>query len=145
MKEKKRIYFDHIDRCVSFIPENRMSRAHIFMISECLKWIQNSKEYVRKGGNKPSVYVIPEIRIDKIYPDITTNLFDIECETGLKHSYEDLKERILKNPKMVIVVTPNQEIKDRYLKNCMVRKTKLKICSMKELPNRIHNVLKNIK
>ncbi len=144
-QEKKRIYFDHIDRYVSFWSEPRMSRAHIYMISEVILWLKHSKEYTRKGGDKPAIYVIPEVRTDKIYPDITTNLFDIEVETGLKHSYKDLKDRIARNPKMVIVVLPNQDVKARYVKNCKIRKQKLKFCSMKELPHCIHNVLRNIK
>ncbi len=145
MEEKKSIYFDSIDKNVIFTAEPRMSKAHIYMIAECTKWIAESKEYRRKGGNKPAVYVIPKVRIDKLYPDITTNLFDVECETGLKHSYEDLKDRILRNPKMTIVVTPNQDIKKRYERNCKVRKQKLKFCSMGEYPATIHTVLKNLK
>lgn len=141
---REKIYFDDIENYAIFTRSKRMSLAHIYMTWKCVNWLEKSKEFRNHGGRSASIYAIKNVSIDKNYPDITTKLFDIECETGLKHSYEDLKDRISRNPKMLIVVLPNQEVKARYLKNCQIRKQKLKFCTMKEFPKTIHNTLRNI-
>jgi len=38
----------------------------------------------------------------------------VEIETGLKHSMEDLKERIAGTNLRVIIVVPNSELIDKY-------------------------------
>jgi hypothetical protein len=46
--------------------------------------------------------------------DIETDFFMVEIETGLKHSMEDLKERIAGTNLRVIIVVPNRELIDKY-------------------------------
>ncbi|AKA48282.1 hypothetical protein IX51_03270 [uncultured archaeon] len=46
--------------------------------------------------------------------DIETDFFMVEIETGLKHSMEDLKDRIESTNLRVIVIVPNRELMDRY-------------------------------
>jgi hypothetical protein len=46
--------------------------------------------------------------------DIETDFFMVEIETGLKHSMEDLKERIVGTNLRVIIVVPNRELIDKY-------------------------------
>jgi hypothetical protein len=38
----------------------------------------------------------------------------VEIETGLKHSMEDLKERIAGTNLRVIIIVPNRELIDKY-------------------------------
>ena len=46
--------------------------------------------------------------------DIETDFFMVEIETGLKHSMEDLKERITGTNLRVIIIVPNMELIDKY-------------------------------
>jgi len=46
--------------------------------------------------------------------DVETDFFMVEIETGLKHSMEDLKERIAGTNLRVIIIVPNKELVDRY-------------------------------
>ena len=46
--------------------------------------------------------------------DIETDFFMVEIETGLKHSIEDLKERIENTNLKVIIIVPNNDLIDRY-------------------------------
>ena len=46
--------------------------------------------------------------------DIETDFFMVEIETGLKHSMEDLKERIAGTNLRVIIVVPNEELISKY-------------------------------
>ncbi len=46
--------------------------------------------------------------------DIETDFFMVEIETGLKHSMEDLKERIAGTNLRVIIIVPNRELIDKY-------------------------------
>ena len=46
--------------------------------------------------------------------DIETDFFMVEIETGLKHSIEDLKERIKNTNLKVIIIVPNNDLIDRY-------------------------------
>ncbi|MFG1389590.1 hypothetical protein [Acidiplasma aeolicum] len=46
--------------------------------------------------------------------DIETDFFMVEIETGLKHSMEDLKERIAKTSLRVLIIVPNKELIDKY-------------------------------
>jgi hypothetical protein len=46
--------------------------------------------------------------------DIETDFFMVEIETGLKHSMEDLKERIAGTNLRVIIIVPNKELIDKY-------------------------------
>ena len=46
--------------------------------------------------------------------DIETDFFMVEIETGLKHSMEDLKDRINSTNLGVIIIVPNKELIDKY-------------------------------
>ena len=46
--------------------------------------------------------------------DIETDFFMVEIETGLKHSMEDLKDRIGSTNLKVIIIVPNKELFDKY-------------------------------
>jgi hypothetical protein len=46
--------------------------------------------------------------------DIETDFFMVEIETGLKHSMEDLKERIAGTNLRVVIIVPNKELIDKY-------------------------------
>ena len=46
--------------------------------------------------------------------DIETDFFMVEIETGLKHSIEDLKDRIKSTNLRVIIIVPNKELIDKY-------------------------------
>ena len=47
--------------------------------------------------------------------DIETDFFMVEIETGLKHSMEDLKDRIKNTNLRVIIIVPNKELMSRYM------------------------------
>ena len=47
--------------------------------------------------------------------DIETDFFMVEIETGLKHSMEDLKDRIKSTNLRVIIIVPNKELMGRYI------------------------------
>ncbi len=46
--------------------------------------------------------------------DIETDFFMVEIETGLKHSMEDLKDRISNTNLRVIIVVPNKDLIEKY-------------------------------
>ena len=46
--------------------------------------------------------------------DIETDFFMVEIETGLKHSMEDLKDRIKSTNLRVIIIVPNRDLIDKY-------------------------------
>ena len=46
--------------------------------------------------------------------DIETDFFMVEIETGLKHSMQDLKERIAGTNLRVMIIVPNRELFDKY-------------------------------
>jgi len=46
--------------------------------------------------------------------DIETDFFMVEIETDLKHSMEDLKERITNTNLRVIIIVPNKDLIERY-------------------------------
>jgi hypothetical protein len=71
-------------------------------------------------------------------------IFDVEVETGLKYGYNDLIGRILSTKKMVIVVLPNDKVKQRYLEHIQVRKWHLKIVTLAEFQNAVYQTLKNL-
>ena len=55
-------------------------------------------------------------------PDISTEKFNIEIETGLKHDITDLKKRISSGDKSNIIVIPNKNLIKKYdeLKNVSI-------------------------
>jgi hypothetical protein len=64
--------------------------------------------------------------------DIETDFFMVEIETGLKHSMEDLKERIAGTNLRVIIVVPNRDLVDKY-QGLGERVLVMTIDSMKEM------------
>lgn len=136
------IYFDDMKKYIAFKHDRRMSQAHIYMIWRCVDWLKHSSAFHNAGGLSVSITVIKDYSIDRVYSDVYTPLFDIECETGLKHSYDDLRKRILGNPKSVIVVLPNNEVLERYKKNCNVRKTHLFFCTLETFPKTVKNAIR---
>ncbi len=67
---------------------------------------------------------------DGSVPDIETPEFDVEIETGLKHSVADLQERLSKSTKRVIILAPNYEEAGRYSRYASER---VRIATMPEL------------
>ena len=55
-------------------------------------------------------------------PDISTDEFNIEIETGLKHDITDLKKRVNSGNKSNIIVVPNKNLIKKYhkLKNATI-------------------------
>lgn len=136
------IYFDDLEKYLKFRRDKRMSQAHVYMMWRCVDWLKKSRGFKNCGGKTASVYAIKDLSIDRVYPDIYTDLFDIECETGLKHHYDDLKKRILNNPKTVIVVLPNKAVLERYKKKCSVRNTHLFFCTLETFPNAVARAIR---
>jgi hypothetical protein len=71
---------------------------------------------------------------DGSVPDIETPEFDMEVETGLKHSGADLQERLSKSVKRAIILAPNYEEAGRYSRYASER---VKIATMPELKEAI--------
>ncbi len=67
---------------------------------------------------------------DGSIPDIETPEFDVEIETGLKHSGADLQERLSRSAKRVIILAPNYEEAGRFSRYAS---EKVKIATMPEL------------
>ena len=120
-----------------------MSDFHLFLTSVCVDIIQKSKIFQRLGGTV-SITQIKDLNLDNRLPDIYTPYFDVEVETGLKYGYNDLIGRILSTKKMVIVVLPNDKVKQRYLEHIQVRKWHLKIVTLAEFQNAVYQTLKNL-
>lgn len=100
------------------------------------KWLvgngQESPTYFIKDENESGLHKgmmeeivnilnIKEIKILKIaqsgsrsISDIETSKFDIEVETVLKHAKADLKERIMRSKKHVIIVVPDTQFVKQY-------------------------------
>ncbi len=97
-----------------------MTEFHRFLSQFAGEIILRNKTFL-KHSNKISYTVIQDVEKDKAYYDIYTDYFYVEIETGLKHSYDDLKSRLEKADKHVFVVVPNQQIKQRYIILRMVR------------------------
>ncbi|MEM0143935.1 MAG: hypothetical protein QXL94_08385 [Candidatus Parvarchaeum sp.] len=145
LKTEGVIYFDNLEQEVIFPRNKRMSKAHIYIVSQCVRWLEHSKEFRRLNGSTVSVYAVRGLTADRVFPDVTTDFFDIEAETGLKHSYTSLINRIKRNPRMVIVVLPNIDVKERYIANCKIRTFNLKFCTLDEFPKTIHDVLRVVR
>ena len=71
---------------------------------------------------------------DGSVPDIETPEFDVEIETGLKHSGAGLQDRLSKCAKRVIILAPNYEEAGRYSRYAS---EKAKVVTMPELKEAI--------
>jgi len=138
------LYFDNLHGYLQYKNDVKMSEAHLYMVSYCVNYLRNSRAFKNSLGSYISISTNKEINKDKIYSDIYTTYFNIECETGLKHSYKSLKSRILKSSKTVIVVVPNKDILERYIRNCRVRKQKLFFSTLTDLPVYVNRALRPI-
>lgn len=141
---KHKVYVDLTGGYVTFDSDPRMSEFHKWMMFTCSKILEKSKTFRRLNGHV-EIVAVKDFNYDNRLPDIYTPFFDIECETGLKYHYDDLKVRILTTKKMVIVVLPNEQVKARYLRNVNVRKAHLKICTLGEFQKVVSKFLSNIK
>ena len=81
-----------------------MSDLHKLMQGSVAAWLTQKKVKIMKEGKVGG----------RSTPDIETYDFTVEIETGLKHGHEDLKSRLLKATKKVIIVVPNEDVLNRY-------------------------------
>ena len=91
-----------------------------------------------------SILTAGGVRVSKInatgdgsVPDIETPEFDVEIETGLKHSSADLQERLSKNAKRIIILAPNYEEAGRGSRHASER---VKIATMPELKEAVRAI-----
>ena len=61
------------------------------------------------------IKVISEAVSGQGAPDIETQKFNVEIETGLKTRMDDLKRRIIESSKLNVIVVPNSAVAERYL------------------------------
>jgi hypothetical protein len=141
---KHKVYVDLIGGYVTFDSDPRMSEFHKWMIFTCYKILEKSKTFRRLNGHV-EIVAVKDFNYDNRLPDVYTPFFDIECETGLKYHYDDLKARILSTHKTVVVVVPNERVKVRYVRNVSVRKEHLKICTLGEFQRVVSIILQNVK
>jgi hypothetical protein len=142
--KRHKIYNDLTGGFVYFDSDPRMTEFHKWMMFTCSKILYKSKTFRRLNGFV-EIVAVKNFNFDNRLPDIYTPFFDIECETGLKYHYDDLKARILSTQKTVVVVVPNENIKVRYVRNCMVRKEHLRICTIGEFQRVASLILQNIR
>ena len=121
-----------------------MTEFHKFLAQLAGEIILRNKTFL-KHSVKLSYAVVPDPALDKLYFDIYTDFFYCEIETGLIHSYADLKVRLDKADKHVFVILANQKLKERYLKALTDGKRKfgLKICTIEEFPYELRIFLRN--
>lgn len=141
------VYVDFYNKYFVCDSDPRMSDFHIFLIASVVAICKSSKSFQNHTKNLKtpvSVVAVPDLKIDSTMPDLYTPFFNIEVETGFKHSYSDLKARIQLSKKTVIVVLPNEDVKARYVKNCSIRKRRLRFCTLGELSNTLYEVFRSL-
>ena len=143
MREHK-VFVDLYNRYFYCDSDKRMTDLHVFMMASCLDLLSKSRAF-RNHNGVFSVYAVSDLKIDKTLPDIYTNLFNIECETGFKHDISDLKARLLLSDKAVIVVFPNDKVRDRYLRLLAdVHKRKIRYCTFLNFSETVYHLLRSI-
>jgi hypothetical protein len=142
--KRHKVYNDLTRSYVYFDTDPRMTEFHKWMVFACSKILYKSKTFRRLNGFV-EIVAVKDFNFDNRLPDIYTPFFDVECETGLKYHYDDLKARILSTHKTVVVVVPNAQIKIRYVRNCMVRKEHLGICTLGEFQRVAAIYLQNVR
>jgi len=143
MRDHK-VFVDLYNRYFLCDSNPRMTDLHIFMMSSCVKLLENSRSF-RNHGGYVSVVAVADLKIDKTLPDIYTPLFNVECETGFKHDIKDLKGRLLLSDKAVIVVFPNDEVKKRYLRLLSDLKIRrVRFCTLLDFSSTVYNLLRSI-
>ena len=143
MREHK-VFVDLYNRYFFCDSNSRMTDLHVFMVSSCVDLLRKSRTFRNHGGSV-SVVAVPDLRIDKTLPDIYTPFFNIECETGFKHDISDLKARLLLSDKPVIVVFPNDKVKERYLRLLSdVKKRRIRFCTFLNFSKTVYDLLRSI-
>lgn len=143
MREHK-VFVDLYNRYFFCDSNSRMTDLHVFMMSSCVDLLRKSRTFRNHGGSV-SVVAVPDLRIDKTLPDIYTPFFNIECETGFKHDISDLKARLLLSDKPVIVVFPNDKVKERYLRLLSdVKKRRMRFCTFLDFSKTVYDLLRSI-
>lgn len=141
------VYVDFYDKYFACDTDKRMTDLHVFLIASCVAILRAStsfKNHVKDVDSSISMVAVPDLTIDNTLPDIYTPFFNIECETGFKHHYDDLIARIKLSKKTVIVVLPNEQIKKRYVKHCSVRVRRLRFCTVGELHDTVYQVFRSL-
>ena len=93
-----------VDVLIYYNKSANMSGLHRFMQEAITKTLTAAKIKVLKAAKSGSRSV----------PDIETESFSVEIETGLKHDHMDLESRILRATKRVVIVVPNDSGLDKY-------------------------------
>jgi hypothetical protein len=139
-----RVYVDLVNSYVSFKSSPPLSDFHKYLTSLAAGIILKNKTFL-KHSNQISYSLNSTFKTDKALFDIFTEYFYVEIETGLKHSFYDLKKRISKSHKMVFVIVPNQEIKDYYFSHFLHGKHRhlLKLCTIGEFKYELRIFLRN--
>lgn len=138
------MFVDLFNRYFVCDSDPRMTDFHIFMISSCVNLLKKSRSFRNHKGSV-SVVAVKDLKIDKTLPDIYTPAFNIECETGFKHSIDDLKGRLLLSDKPVIVVFPNDEVKERYLRLLSdVKKRRIRYCTFLDFSKTVYDLLRSV-
>ncbi|MGA3297835.1 MAG: ATP-binding protein [Candidatus Bathyarchaeia archaeon] len=83
-------------------------------ISTLHDFMQNEAERALRKANYKILSTAKSGEISK--PDIETEHETIEIETGLKRKFDDLKERLQKSTKLLVIVVPNKDVKELYSK-----------------------------
>jgi len=139
-----KVYVDLYNRYFFCDSNSRMTDLHIFMMSSCIDLLKKSRSFRNHKGSV-SVVAVPDLRIDKTLPDIYTPFFNIECETGFKHDISDLKARLLLSDKPVIVVFPNEKVRERYVRLLSdVKKRRMRFCTFLDFSKTVYDLLRSI-
>ena len=84
-----------------------------------------------------SIVIVREAREgDLSIPDLETPTFSVEVETGLKKKFDDLKGRIARSPKPVLVIVPNPQIEFDY----KARLSKCEVLTLGEFDEKLRPV-----
>lgn len=137
-----RVYIDFYNKYFTCDTNKRMTDLHVFMVFSVMQILQKSKTFQNHNGTV-EITAISDLEIDRIMADLYTPWFDVECETGLKHHYDDLNSRIQLSKKIVVVILPNEDVKQRYIKHLTPRK-KLKVCTLGEFPKMVYNIIRSV-
>lgn len=89
-----------------YLTGHNISTLHDFM--------QNEAERALRNANYKIVDIAKSGELSK--PDIETEHETIEIETGLKRKFDDLKERMQRSTKLLVIVVPNKDVKELYSK-----------------------------
>ena len=109
-----------------FKNDKQLSNFHVLMT-----------DLVKKECQKTGVEILKEAYVGIQSCDLETKSQLVEVESGLKHSYTDLIERITKAVKPVIVVVPNLEVLLRYEDKLKDQLNKCVITTLADLKDKL--------